>query len=434
MRLSIRSKLYLGFSINIVLFLITAAVSTYLSQRNVNLTRFILESEQRMESVQRLNLFARTANDNLARYLIAPIYVEDEFKSSFDSGVQYVSDELVRLSAMIQETEDSSQIKSFEQKWASYIKESDQLIQMKKEGRVEEAREISSRDSFDPIAFSLHSFYVREKADTETYRTTIERNGEIIRFINVMLTTLAVLLSIAVAIVLSSHLTRRIRLLKNSAQAVAGGNLHVSDLSFKGGDELAELADSFNTMKESLRSVIDSNHFLYHLSLLDGLTEMPNRRCYDETLVREWELLSPGNRLLALILLDIDYFKDYNDLYGHQAGDACLKRVAGILLEQIRGQGFAARYGGEEFVVLLPDRTLEDAAGIAESLRQAVAGERIPHEGSKTDSFITLSLGVAAMPAVLAASPDNLVKQADLALYQAKSGGRNRTVVYGPGH
>ncbi|MBY9079128.1 diguanylate cyclase [Paenibacillus sp. HN-1] len=433
MRLSIRSKLYLGFSIIIVLFLITAAVSTYLSQRNVNLTRSILESEQRMESVQRLNLFARTANDNLARYLIAPIYVEDEFKTSFDSGVQYVSEELIRLSAMIQEAEDGSQINSFKQKWASYMKESNQLIQMKKDGRVEEAREISSRDSFDPIAFSLHSFYVREKADTETYRTTIEHNGEIIRFINLTLTALAVLLSIAVAIVLSSHLTRRIRHLKNSAQAVAGGNLRVADLSFKGGDELAELAESFNMMKESLRSVIDSNHFLYHLSLLDGLTGIPNRRCYDETLVREWELLSTGDRSLAIILVDIDYFKFYNDQYGHQAGDACLKRVAGILLEQIRGQGFVARYGGEEFVVLLPDRTLDDAAGIAESLRKAVAGERIPHEGSKIEAFITLSLGVAAMPAALTASPEILLGQADEALYQAKSGGRNRTCVHGQG-
>lgn len=432
MKLSIRSKLYLGFSIIIVLFLVTAAVSTYLSQRNVTLTRYILDSERRTESVQQLNLFARSANDNLARYLIAPMYVEDEFKSSFDSGVQYVGGELARLESMVADQDDLSQIQGFRQKWESYVGDSNQLIQIKKEGRVEEAREISSRDSFDPIAFSLHSFYVKEKEGTESYRTSIERNGEIIRFTNVTLTVLAVLLSISVAIALSGHLTRRIRLLKNSAQAVAGGNLHVADLSLRGGDELAELAESFNIMKESLRSVIDSNHFLHHLSLLDGLTGIPNRRCYDETLDREWKLLAEGNRPLGLILMDIDYFKYYNDFYGHQAGDTCLKRVAGILLEQVRGRGFAARYGGEEFVVLLPDVAPEEAAGVAESLRKAVAAERIPHEGSMIESFVTLSLGVAVMPASLPETPASLLEQADQALYRAKSGGRNRTYVHGP--
>lgn len=429
---SIRKKLYLSFTAVILLFLVTTALTTYLSQSNVRLTHNILEAEERLEVVQRLNLFARTANDNGAHYLLAAINLEDEFSERFDASVQFVQDELHRLSGMAASVDNKAQIDNFRTRWIAYVKESQRVFALKKIGRVTEAQEEFTRDSFDPIAFSLHRFYMEQKLQIDAYQDEIERNARTIHYINISMISLALLLSLIIAIRLSGYLTRRIHLLNTSAQQVAGGDLQVADLQFRGRDELTELAQSFNRMTHSLRTVIDSNHFLQHISLLDGLTGIPNRRCYDETLLKEWKQLSDRGQLLTLILLDIDYFKKYNDRYGHQAGDNCLKQVAGLLQREMSEVGLAARYGGEEFAVLLPAIDEQGAAVLAERFRSALAAARIPHEGSEIGAIITVSIGVASVSASSMANPGDLLEQADAALYQAKRTGRNRICIYDP--
>lgn len=171
-----------------------------------------------------------------------------------------------------------------------------------------------------------------------------------------------------------------------------------------------------------------ANVALARMARLDSLTQLPNRRSFDETLEQEWRRLAREEQDLSLVLCDIDCFKQYNDTYGHQAGDDCLRQVAQALQGCVRRAGdMACRYGGEEFIFLLPNTPLEGAALFADRVRQAVECLALPHNTSRAGSVVTLSLGVAAR-VPCAEGPAGLIKAADEALYRAKEAGRNRVV------
>lgn len=170
---------------------------------------------------------------------------------------------------------------------------------------------------------------------------------------------------------------------------------------------------------------------LEKLSSSDGLTGIANRRRFDERLAREWKLASRDAALLSLIMIDIDYFKSYNDGYGHIAGDECLKKVAEILDGSVRRPAdMVARYGGEEFVAILPKTSHAGAIGIAETMRTRVEALRIPHEKSEVAAHVTVSLGVVTALPTLHESASYLVNAGDKALYEAKRSGRNRVICY----
>lgn len=173
------------------------------------------------------------------------------------------------------------------------------------------------------------------------------------------------------------------------------------------------------------------NAELNRLATVDGLTEIANRRSFDQALDLEWQRARRQQKHLSLILCDIDYFKPYNDNYGHLAGDDCLRQVAQILSTVVKRPGdLVARYGGEEFVLLLPDTTLDGAVEIIEKIQAAIAQCPLPHDYSEVSSNLTLSFGlVCHCPAVKEHSPRELIHRADLALYAAKAQGRNRYVV-----
>lgn len=164
---------------------------------------------------------------------------------------------------------------------------------------------------------------------------------------------------------------------------------------------------------------------LERISLTDSLTGLANRRHFDAALTREYRRAVREGSTLSLIMIDIDYFKEFNDDYGHPAGDACLVKVAETLAAVFRRPGdLVARYGGEEFAVVLPDTP--DASDIAETCRQAIWARAVTHRLSKVADVITISLGVAALAPDRPATPDELVDRADIALYEAKESGRNR--------
>jgi len=166
---------------------------------------------------------------------------------------------------------------------------------------------------------------------------------------------------------------------------------------------------------------------LERLALVDGLTEVANRRGLDEVLDREWRRARREGASLAAIMCDIDHFKAYNDNYGHGAGDVCLRLVAQTLAQAlVRPGDFLGRYGGEEFLALLPGTGLASAREVAERLRQAVYERRLPHARSAAADRVTLSLGVAALVPAATDEPDVLLQAADQALYRAKQAGRNQ--------
>jgi diguanylate cyclase (GGDEF)-like protein len=166
---------------------------------------------------------------------------------------------------------------------------------------------------------------------------------------------------------------------------------------------------------------------LENLAALDGLTEIPNRRRFDDALEHEWRRTQRTGRPLTVIMMDIDFFKNYNDRYGHMAGDDCLRLVAMALTRLVHRPGdLVARYGGEEFVALLPDTGPQAARHLAEAMREGVSGLRIPHAASSVADHVTLSLGAATRVPDLDLPPGSLVEEADRLLYQAKQEGRNR--------
>lgn len=166
---------------------------------------------------------------------------------------------------------------------------------------------------------------------------------------------------------------------------------------------------------------------LEDLSSRDGLTGIPNRRRFDEAYRIEWKRSCRNHFHLSLILIDIDFFKQYNDFYGHSQGDECLIKVAETLENAVRRPAdLVARYGGEEFVSILPETDHQGALVVAGLLQAAVNDLNVPHEDSKVSASLTISLGVASMIPNHDATPNVLIDNADKCLYQAKEKGRNR--------
>lgn len=186
------------------------------------------------------------------------------------------------------------------------------------------------------------------------------------------------------------------------------------------------------TLREQLRrqDLSFRNRELDEMARLDKLTGIANRRAYDSWLEAAWHHAGLQGGCLGMIMVDVDRFKDYNDFYGHAAGDSCLQAIVRCLGEQLRGTSdFLARFGGEEFVVLLPAQDMQVCADIAERLRLAVADLELPHIGLGASGIVTISAGVASEISAAGTGPATLFAMADAALFQAKQQGRNQVCI-----
>lgn len=194
-------------------------------------------------------------------------------------------------------------------------------------------------------------------------------------------------------------------------------------------------------LRQRVRSLIErsnlyqqlqiANRNLQRLALVDELTQLYNRRHFNEYLQRQWGIMLRAKRPLSLIMCDLDFFKLYNDYYGHQAGDSCLRSIAAAIASQAKRPGdLVARYGGEELVILLPDTSSYGAAIVAQTIRETVKALQIEHPASPISDRVTLSLGVACLIPKIDGSPSQLIETADLALYEAKKTGRDRAIVH----
>ncbi len=205
--------------------------------------------------------------------------------------------------------------------------------------------------------------------------------------------------------------------------------MHLYEISTPSGCLVMARLDVSELVQKSM-ALERSNQQLERLSATDGLTGLANRRQFDQHLYAEWQRSLRSGQPISLLLIDIDHFKRYNDRYGHLAGDACLRQVAGILYDCAQRSGeLVARYGGEEFALLLPGADGDVAMTVAQRCMDEIAKARMPHEDSPVAEFLTCSIGVATVVAVQDLVPESLVRCADEALYRVKNNGRGHYIV-----
>lgn len=265
--------------------------------------------------------------------------------------------------------------------------------------------------SLEPVD-RLHWAAIAEVPSTAAFRQ-IEHLRNVTAVVVALMFISVGLLAYALGLLIVHPLDR----LSEGAANVAKGDLAV-DLPVVGGGEVGKLTEVFNHMVARIREGRDA---LERLSVTDGLTGLFNRRRLMETLETEAERSQRGSGPFAVLMVDVDHFKKFNDTHGHQAGDEVLTRVAGVLKEVTRQVDCAARYGGEEFLVLLPQTAMDGAAEVAERLRTKVRAAAVNGES------VTVSVGVAEFPKN-GDSPQAVIAAADAALYRAKADGRDRVV------
>jgi diguanylate cyclase (GGDEF)-like protein len=202
---------------------------------------------------------------------------------------------------------------------------------------------------------------------------------------------------------------------------------HARSLEQKVADRTQDLQEEIDRRGQAEAALKLANYKLERLAYLDGLTQISNRRSFDERFLQEWKRARRNKTALSIVLCDVDYFKKYNDTYGHVLGDECLCNIAQALASVVcRPSDCVARYGGEEFVMLLPDTDTAGAIKVAEAMRSKVHSLEITHGASEVSEFVTLSFGVASLIPTGTIPPEALLNRADRALYQAKQAGRDR--------
>ncbi len=238
---------------------------------------------------------------------------------------------------------------------------------------------------------------------------------------------------VALIIIFASFLTisRQIQTIVKERHRMAETLQKLNDeLELRIEERTANLIELNTTLENEIGERKKAEERLKYLSYVDGLTEISNRRYFDEYFNKEWNRAARNSVSLSLIMIDIDFFKNYNDVYGHPKGDECLKKIAGVVQMSIRRTGdFVARYGGEELIVVLPDTDIKGASHIAETIRANVEAATIEHNKSSVAKAVTVSLGVASATPQRGADSSALIAETDRCLYRAKQEGRNRVVI-----
>lgn len=397
-----------------------------LQQGSLSNTKRFTESILLFYANTTANIANKEVSDNLVEAISLILQLEAESRLS---EVRQLEEQLRMVSqnaSLRYQKANSSNAQAFEIK---ELLQFDELVKAKVELLLVNGR-VRGRDNFlrNLMAdLSSNLEYQTELINQNVLRLSDKTSKQIAK--QAELTIALGILTILITILILMYLYKRfvVRIMTLSEQVDEAMNTDQDTISIEGSDEISHLADVFS---EYLKKVKKQEKVLLNLSMTDPLTDIPNRRAFSLRLIEAVNHARRSRSPLTIVIADVDFFKAYNDRYGHTEGDNCLKMVASELqATMIRNTDFCARFGGEEFICILPDTHEHGAKLKAQQIHLAIESLKIPHLSSTSSQYVTLSLGVATISFSQndQRSAEVIIEAADKALYEAKNSGRNKS-------
>jgi two-component system, cell cycle response regulator len=420
--LPLRSRLIIGVGA-MLLPLIALAGAAYLSFESA-IGKFESTENKRLEELfplAQLDSLLTESND-LIETTLQPNQAHNQTR--FEALSQQIDATLFSmLASPSQLPEKRTLILQTQKQWLAARQDADMLFlnSAALKSTAKQQKIVSFRDHVAEAVNDLHQLdYLLSHLQTTDNLAQASQDKQHVRLIIAIAFLAAITMVIVSAKVLSQHILAPLRLLREGVACFGEGDLS-HRISLVTQDEMAELANAFNTMAQTLEQ---SQAELTRLATLDGLTGVYNRREFNRWLTLEVERSKREFNPVSLLMVDIDHFKKLNDTYGHQAGDEALRQVGRLLQREVRPGDHVARYGGEEFAIILPKASGADAFAVAERIRVSIAAHVIPLSLRQSLTF-TASLGFSTF-SIDKDTEEEFIQRADQALYYAKHSGRNR--------
>lgn len=426
MGLNIRQKIFLSF---IAVVLVSAGAVYMIYSNSVRITE--LSAKITQENVTSIRLAQDMLQQlllsdwSLSQYLLSgqPSWINDSFKAQRQFR-EYLH-EVRRLAGNQRKQELVNGVRSLFQR---YVQQTHAFISRFEQGLIsrDQQQYVRTQQSVvQPIIEQLQTLITLNEGQLYTRLEEAENLKRWNQGLSVGVVLVVTLISALLVFVLNQNIILPINRLMDGVRKFANGNF-AAQVPVVSQDEIGELSAAFNVMAKNIRN---DRMKLTALTITDEKTGLYNFRYFKQTIAEEMKRAERYGRHVSLVILDIDFFKCYNDTNGHAMGDHLLKELATLLKESVRETDMVARFGGEEFVLMLPETERNVAFKLADNIRITIKNHVFPMEEKQPHKDLTVSMGVAAFPSKNILTPDHLIEKADQALYRAKKNGRNRVCV-----
>ncbi len=421
--LNIRQKIFVSF---ILVILISAGAVYLIYSNSVRITE--LSSRITTENVRSISL----AHTLLQQLLLSDWAISQYLLSGEPSWVNISNQAQRKLKETLADVQKLSRdepkresIQKIRKLYYLYVRQKQLVVKRFTQGIIsrEQQQYFRSQQSvLEPIIEETQKLISRNEGQLYNRLQQAEALKKTNQGLSVAMVLVVTFIAALLVFVLNQNIILPINRLMDGVRKFANGNF-AAQVPVTSQDEIGELSGAFNIMAKNIRN---DRQKLTALTITDEKTGLFNYRYFKQTMHEEMKRAERYGRHLSLVMLDIDFFKHYNDTNGHSMGDLLLKELAGLLKESVRETDLVARFGGEEFVLLLPETPVRVAYKLADNLRLSIKNHIFPLEEKQPHKDLTVSMGVAAYPARNIVTPDALLERADQALYKAKKSGRNR--------